>query len=43
LATIVAIVLVAVFAVRLSKTRKFMPAGLMVLAGVLTLLSLVFG
>ncbi|WP_088891878.1 TMEM14 family protein [Leptolyngbya ohadii] len=43
LATIVAIALVIVFAVRLSKTRKFMPAGLMVLAGVLTLLSLVFG
>lgn len=42
-ATIVAIVLVVVFAVRLAKTRKFMPAGLMVVAGVLTLLSLVFG
>ncbi|MBC6436143.1 hypothetical protein FM036_45110, partial [Nostoc sp. HG1] len=30
-------VLVVVFAVRLAKTRKFMPAGLMTILGVLAL------
>ncbi|MBE9177240.1 hypothetical protein IQ268_01460 [Oculatella sp. LEGE 06141] len=38
LAAIVAAVLVVVFAVRLFKTRKLMPAGLMIVAGVVTLL-----
>ena len=37
LAAIVAGVLVVVFVIRLFKTRKFMPAGLMVLAGLGTL------
>ncbi|MGF1538701.1 MAG: TMEM14 family protein [Elainellaceae cyanobacterium] len=37
LAAIVAAVLVVVFAVRLAKTRRFMPAGLMLVAGVLVL------
>ncbi|NEQ85739.1 MAG: hypothetical protein F6K26_38240 [Moorea sp. SIO2I5] len=33
----VAAVLVIVFAIRLAKTRKFMPAGLMIVAGVVSL------
>ncbi|MBD2001238.1 hypothetical protein H6F93_25090 [Leptolyngbya sp. FACHB-671] len=33
LAAIVTVALIIVFAVRLSKTRKFMPAGLMIIAG----------
>ncbi|MBC6434004.1 hypothetical protein FM036_26550 [Nostoc sp. HG1] len=37
LAVIVTGVLVVVFAVRLAKTRKFMPAGLMTILGVLAL------
>jgi uncharacterized membrane protein (UPF0136 family) len=37
LAVIVTGFLVVVFAVRLAKTRKFMPAGLMVLLGMVTL------
>ncbi|MGF1515303.1 MAG: TMEM14 family protein [Elainellaceae cyanobacterium] len=37
LAAIVTAVLVVVFAVRLVKTRRFMPAGLMLAAGVLVL------
>lgn len=37
LATVVTAVLVIVFAVRLTKTRKFMPAGLMSVLGVATL------
>ena len=37
LAVIVTAVLVVVFAVRLAKTRKFMPAGLMTILGVLAL------
>lgn len=37
LATVVTGVLVIVFAIRLAKTRKFMPAGLMTLLGVATL------
>ena len=37
LATVVTAVLVIVFAVRLAKTRKFMPAGLMSALGLVTL------
>lgn len=37
LATVVTAVLVIVFAIRLFKTRKFMPAGLMTLLGLITL------
>ncbi|MFE1744649.1 TMEM14 family protein [Coleofasciculus sp. H7-2] len=37
LATVVTAVLVIVFAIRLAKTRKFMPAGLMTLLGLITL------
>jgi uncharacterized membrane protein (UPF0136 family) len=37
LANVVTGILVVVFAVRLAKTRKFMPAGLMVLLGMVTL------
>jgi uncharacterized membrane protein (UPF0136 family) len=33
LAAIVTLALIIVFVVRLSKTRKFMPAGLMIIAG----------
>lgn len=40
LAKIVAILLVVVFVVRLIKTKKFMPAGLMVTAGVITVIGL---
>lgn len=37
LATVITAVLVIVFAIRLSKTRKFMPAGLMSLLGLVSL------
>jgi uncharacterized membrane protein (UPF0136 family) len=37
LAAIVSAALVVVFAIRLTKTRKFMPAGLMLIAGLATL------
>lgn len=37
LAQIITLLLVVVFGIRLSKTRKFMPAGLMLLFGVVTL------
>ncbi|WP_174712197.1 TMEM14 family protein [Nostoc sp. TCL240-02] len=37
LAVLVTAVLVVVFAVRLAKTRKFMPAGLMTILGMLAL------
>ncbi|MFN6464770.1 MAG: TMEM14 family protein [Nostoc sp. DedVER02] len=37
LAALVTAVLVVVFAVRLAKTRKFMPAGLMTILGMLAL------
>jgi uncharacterized membrane protein (UPF0136 family) len=37
LATVITSVLVIVFAIRLIKTRKFMPAGLMSLLGVVSL------
>lgn len=40
LAGIVSLVLVVVFVIRLIKTRKFMPAGLMVIMGVINLASL---
>lgn len=36
----VTIVLIVVFAIRFAKTRKFMPAGLMILAGILALVGL---
>ncbi|NJL41680.1 MAG: hypothetical protein HC840_14860 [Leptolyngbyaceae cyanobacterium RM2_2_4] len=38
LAAIVTLALIIVFVVRLSKTRKFMPAGLMIIAGGATLI-----
>ena len=41
LAVIVTAVLVVVFAVRLAKTRKFMPAGLMTILGMLALVVMV--
>lgn len=37
LATVVTLILLIVFVVRFFKTRKFMPAGLMVIAGILAL------
>lgn len=37
LATVITSVLVIVFAIRLMKTRKFMPAGLMSLLGIVSL------
>ena len=37
LATVITSVLVIVFAIRLTKTRKFMPAGLMSLLGIVSL------
>jgi len=37
LAAIVATALVIIFAIRLAKTRKFMPAGMMMVAGVASL------
>ncbi|MEL6139664.1 MAG: TMEM14 family protein [Cyanobacteria bacterium J06626_23] len=40
LARIVTLLLVVVFIVRLVKTKKFMPAGLMVAAGIITLIGL---
>ena len=42
LVRVVTLVLVVVFIIRLIKTKKFMPAGLMVAAGVATLIG-VFG
>ncbi|MBN3911251.1 MAG: hypothetical protein HWQ35_33360 [Nostoc sp. NMS1] len=41
LAVLVTAVLVVVFAVRLAKTRKFMPAGLMTILGMLVLVVMV--
>lgn len=43
LSTVVTIALIIVFAIRLWKTRKFMPAGLMIVAGVAALLGLALG
>ncbi|MEO1623228.1 MAG: TMEM14 family protein, partial [Cyanobacteria bacterium J06632_3] len=40
LARVVALLLVVVFVIRLLKTRKFMPAGLMVITGVITAIGL---
>ncbi|AFY52680.1 small integral membrane protein [Rivularia sp. PCC 7116] len=40
LAVIITSILVIVFAVRLTKTRKFMPAGLMVILGLVALFSM---
>lgn len=40
LAGVVSLVLVIVFIIRLIKTRKFMPAGLMIIMGVINLASL---
>lgn len=37
LATIVTVILVIVFTIRLAKTRKFMPAGLMTVLGLVAL------
>ncbi|MEM8807152.1 MAG: TMEM14 family protein [Cyanobacteria bacterium P01_G01_bin.38] len=42
LAIVVSLVLVIVFVTRLLKTKKFMPAGLMVIVGVATLMALLF-
>jgi len=41
LATVVTTVLVIVFAIRLAKTRRFMPAGLMTVLGLVTLVVMV--
>lgn len=43
LAVVVTLVLIVVFIVRFAKTRKFMPAGLMVIAGIFTLVGLLMG
>lgn len=40
LSAIVTLVLVIVFCVRLAKTRKFMPAGLMIIVGIVNLIAL---
>ncbi len=40
LAGVVSSVLVIVFSIRLAKTRKFMPAGLMIILGVINLIAL---
>lgn len=40
LSAIVSLLLVIVFAIRLAKTRKFMPAGLMIIVGVINLATL---
>lgn len=40
LSAIVSLVLVVVFVIRLAKTRKFMPAGLMIIFGVANLVAL---
>ncbi|HEY9642795.1 MAG TPA: TMEM14 family protein [Coleofasciculaceae cyanobacterium] len=37
----VTLVLITVFAIRLAKTRKFMPAGLMIIAGLVALAGMV--
>lgn len=43
LARIITIALIAVFAFRLQKTRKFMPAGLMIVAGAIALTIMLLG
>ena len=40
LSAIVSLVLIVVFAIRLAKTRKFMPAGLMIILGVANMVAL---
>ena len=40
LSAIVSLVLLVVFAIRLVKTRKFMPAGLMIVLGVVNMVAL---
>lgn len=40
MAQVITLLLIAVFAVRLIKTRKFMPAGLMLILGIITLICL---
>lgn len=40
LSAIVTLLLVIVFTIRLAKTRKFMPAGLMIIVGVINLTTL---
>lgn len=40
LAQVITLMLVAVFAIRLIKTSKFMPAGLMLFLGIITLICL---
>ncbi len=40
LSAVVSLLLVVVFAVRLTKTRKFMPAGLMIIVGIINLATL---
>ena len=40
MAGIVSLVLIVVFSIRLAKTRKFMPAGLMIIVGVANLVAL---
>ncbi|MCG8365904.1 MAG: hypothetical protein MJA27_21540 [Pseudanabaenales cyanobacterium] len=42
LAAIVATLLIIVFIIRLTKTRKFMPAGLMTAVGIVALIGIVF-
>ena len=42
LATIVTALLIIVFIIRLTKTRKFMPAGLMTVVGIVALMGMVF-
>ncbi len=42
MAAVISLILIIVFSVRLQKTRKFMPAGLMVALGVVVLLLNIF-
>jgi uncharacterized membrane protein (UPF0136 family) len=42
ISVIITSILVIVFAIRLAKTRKFMPAGLMVILGLVTLTIMMF-
>ena len=41
LAGVISLILIVVFSIRLGKTRKFMPAGLMVGLGVVTLILII--
>jgi uncharacterized membrane protein (UPF0136 family) len=43
LSAIVSAILIGVFVVRLIKTRTFMPAGLMIIAGVAALIAIIVG